>query len=282
MARTTVDGLASELGQEQRDDHVRQQEQDVQRHAAEQLDVDDREPPDQRQLRAPAEGEEQPEREAERDPGHGEDEVEHQPAPVADLEGLAQASTAATPDDDEHAEHDERPGAGGEQRADQPSEDAAGDGAGDDQPRPDRRRHRHDQAAADDQRPQPEGDVEHAAPPRALVEVRVRPPGDPSPLGDEAGDGADEERDHGDRDADAPQLVGGVAPDHEELEVGADDLPATGHEEVAQAAVGDVEHDGGGDDGDDAVADRAEEVAPDPVGRTLRRARARARAAGPP
>ena len=163
MARSDErSGWRVELGQEQRDDEVRQQQQHVQRHAAEQLDVDDAQPADERQLRAPAEGEQHAEREAQRDAGDGEEHVEHQPAPRRDRRAAPAGTGGARRTRRWPRARGTGPTAAGQARPDEAADDAGRDGR--------RRRSATGPASSPStgsarcrrQRPQPRGGRQHA------------------------------------------------------------------------------------------------------------------------
>ncbi len=109
IARTTTLGSAVSLGMNNGTTKYAKQQQDEQRHAAEQLDVDDAQPADEREFRPPAERQQQTEREAQRDPGDGEEDVEHQAAPLDDGRALGRAEEAQQADEaGDRAEHEER------------------------------------------------------------------------------------------------------------------------------------------------------------------------------
>ena len=171
--------------------------------------------------------------------------------------------------DDAPASTSDGPARAGRQRADAAGRRrAATIGADDGEPRPGRRRHRQEQADADEQRPQP-------AERRRATRRHHGRGGDPASarpvtprrVADEPGD---ERRRSSAITAmatdDPPQLVGRVAPDHEQLQVDPDDLPApvtnTKRSGPVQHVAATTTAD---DDRDDAVADGAEQVAADPV-----------------
>ena len=119
-------------------------------------------------------------------------------------------------------------------------------------------RERQQHERAEQQRPQPADELDDARPEAGRGRLGV--PGGELAAVDEAGEQPAVGGQEAQRHADAPQLVAGVAPDHEQRQVGADDLPTPGDEHETQGEEQNDRHHHAGDDGDDGVEPRAEQV----------------------
>ena len=314
-------------GQEEAEGDAAEEQEHVERHAAEELDVGDRHDPHERKRRRPAdaipaeaeedgeadekprhhvadidaaadeqdehrqrqedsdddaadeavglspgaasEGEQHSERKGQPDAGRGEEQVEHHPFPFLPRRRDAEEPDEQHRPDDSDRNHWQQP-ASGRQATNKASDDRRDNNEGGEHGRAWRRGQREEDDDPDDQWPDPHDQLDE---PLAQRQHHGLAAGDRAHLLDISGENPAVGGNCAQSDADPPELVAGIAADHEQREVALNDLPATGHEHEAGEAKRDIADDHRGDHRDDAVNPRAEQVASSPVAGTCRRFR---------